>query len=83
MAYVQGKSLSEYMEQRNVHRGIKCWVCSLPNDLRCQIERGWYDKKVPMAAILEWLVDVMGEKDATRGKLVGHLTRHDRVKVEG
>lgn len=83
MAHVYGKSLAEYMEKRNVKRGKQCYVCSLPPDLRCQIERGWFDKNWPMQAIYEWLRDVIGEQDATKNKLQGHLARHKRIEEEG
>lgn len=86
MAYTLGslkKSLVEFNAERDKKPGKKCWCCSLPPDVRCQIERGFFDHKIPIQAIIEWLQEEHGYTEANRGRVQSHLSRHDRIKVEG
>lgn len=82
MAHLYKQPLLEYAAERNSKVGRKCAVCSLHPDTRAQLEKGYFKHGLTIAAIVDWLQNVM-ELNISRNSVVGHLKNHEEIKPEG
>lgn len=74
MATAKRRSLAQAASARVVRPGPSCWLCSLPELKEIHEEHA---KGVKVVAILEWLLEDCGYKEATKNRIVNHFgNRH-------
>lgn len=81
MAHVYKQPLLEFAAQRNKKPGRKCIICVMDPDVRAQVEKGYFNHNLTVAAIHDWLNTVMGLK-VSRNQINSHLAKHEQIKPE-
>lgn len=74
------RSLEEYAKANPERRQLSCWVCSLPADVRRELEKGKSSgRSTPL--MVRWLVSDCGihESEATPRKLLYHFSHEKRA----
>jgi hypothetical protein len=77
-------SLLEYAKAHPVRRGNPCWVCSLPQKLRSEVDEALNDRSVLVPQIVAYLVEKHGydPEACTRPKFNNHRIRgHHKLKA--
>lgn len=53
------RSLADYAKANPARRGLVCWVCSLPPDIRKAVDKGKRDGML-LPTLIGWLVTDLG-----------------------